>query len=177
MKKWKETLRQAKRRGVLGPCEGEGKLPKGGVGFVIKDNLTVVESQIKTEDFRRAYDQGLVAKCEVDYGARQNINLYEVYGCSGGSTKAIAKTNRLMMCINAEMQGEECNPTVVIGDFNHTPSKLESIRYMIEEEGWTDVGEKADWWGGRKRGKDLQNPRKGQGDEDRRSHSEQVDAT
>ena len=82
LKKWKETLREAKRKSVLGSCEEEGKVPKGGVGFIIKDNLTVVESQIRTENFKKAYEQGLLAKCEVDYGAKENIHLDEIYGCS-----------------------------------------------------------------------------------------------
>ena len=34
-----------------------------------------------------------------------------------------------------------------MGGFNHIVNKLESVREMIEEEGWADVGGKADWRG------------------------------
>ena len=38
--------------------------------------------------------------------------------------------------------------TVVCGDFNATPHKLGPVRDWITEEQWTDVGLRADWWGG-----------------------------
>ena len=44
-KKWRNTITEAKRKLVIGPCEEEGKLPKAGVGFIVKDNLTVIEGK------------------------------------------------------------------------------------------------------------------------------------
>ena len=39
-------------------------------------------------------------------------------------------------------------PTIIFGDFNENPEKLQGIMKLVEEEGWVDVGLHADWWGG-----------------------------
>ena len=60
--------------------------------------------------------------------------------------KTFTTTNHLIRFACEEMRGEECTPTAFMGDFSHTVNKLESVKEMIGEEGWTDVGEKVDWW-------------------------------
>ena len=37
-------------------------------------------------------------------------------------------------------------PNVIMGDFNATPSTMESYGELFDL-GWTDLGEKAHWWG------------------------------
>ena len=37
-------------------------------------------------------------------------------------------------------EGEEHVPIAIVRDFDATPSKLETIKEMIHEDGWTDLG-------------------------------------
>ena len=53
-----------------------------------------------------------------------------------------------MTLCREEMQTDVHNPTMVLGDFNARPNSLGPISTWIREESWTDVGHRADWWGG-----------------------------
>ena len=35
------------------------------------------------------------------------------------------------------------------GDFNATPCELQTVRELMREDQWTDVGDRAHWWGGK----------------------------
>ena len=49
--------------------------------------------------------------------------------------------------MRGEKDEEQHLPTLIVGDVNANPEKLQNIRDLIEEEGWIDVGLHADWWG------------------------------
>ena len=57
-KKWRNTITEAKRKLVVGPCEEEGTLPKARVGFIVKDNLTVIEEKSERRTSRRHMTKG-----------------------------------------------------------------------------------------------------------------------
>ena len=39
-------------------------------------------------------------------------------------------------------------PTIIQGDFNEVPSTLKTVKKLMEEHCWIDVGEVAHWWEG-----------------------------
>ena len=47
-----------------------------------------------------------------------------------------------------EMRFDGHNPTFVLGDFNARPNSLGPISELVREDQWTDLGHRANWWGG-----------------------------
>ena len=46
------------------------------------------------------------------------------------------------------MAADVHNPTMVMGDFNARPNSLGPVADWIRDEQWTDLGQRANWWGG-----------------------------
>ena len=45
------------------------------------------------------------------------------------------------------MAREEGSPSLIMADFNITPTKLDTVRDLVEDELWEDLGSVADRWG------------------------------
>ena len=63
--------------------------------------------------------------------------VYVIYGKTGGSGEALAITEALMEAIRLEIRanpGEECEPTLIMGDYNATPCDLATVKEMMHEE-------------------------------------------
>ena len=90
----------------------------------------------------------MVERYIMDVGWNDPYSVYNIYGESGGSVDSKATTEALLMACRMDMrQGVFCS-TVVLGDFNATPHTLGPVKDWIMEEQWTDLGRRADWWGG-----------------------------
>ena len=106
-----------------------------------------------TTQFAEAAKTGRVEKYMIDLGWEQMLQIFNIYGKSGGSKEDIAMTEALIETIRDEKEAEQNKmkqtlPTIILGDFNENPEKLQGIMKLVEEEGWVDVGLHADWWGG-----------------------------
>ena len=66
---------------------------------------------------------------------------------AGNTAQTKAHNEAITEAVRAEMNGEEGVPTAIMGDFNCVPNEMDSIKDMIENESWIDVGHCADWWG------------------------------
>ena len=84
----------------------------------------------------------------IDLGWEKNLRKYVLYGKAGGSKEAIATTEAIVEAIEEEINGDPILPTIIQGDFNEVPSKLKTVKRMMEEHCWIDVGEVAHWWVG-----------------------------
>ena len=65
------------------------------------------------------------------------------------------------------MIGEETLPTFFMADFNVTPSSIEAVRKMIDDDLWEDIGEKLTG-GGQAQRTHLQAKSRSKGYQDRR---------
>ena len=90
----------------------------------------------------------MVEKYNVDVGWEAAFTVYNFYGESGGSAAHIATTEAALLAIQRDRCAGVRQPTCVLGDFNATPNRLGPIGKWIQEEQWTDIGHRADWWGG-----------------------------
>ena len=149
VKKMRRQLRQAGWMVHLGPSDESGKKPSAGVGVMWREGaVQIFHQKVKGEALREAAERGIVAKYVMDVGWERAYTVYNIYGCSGGSRECKATTEALMTLCREEMQTDVHNPTMMCGDFNARPNTLGPIAAWIREECWTDVGHKADWWGG-----------------------------
>ena len=100
-----------------------------------------------TEEFQEAYETGRVAKYLLEMGWERMMQIFNVYGQSGGGKEDIAVTEAILAAVRKERDQEAHLPTLIVGDVNADPSKLRNLRELVEKEGWTDIGLHADWWG------------------------------
>ena len=110
--------------------------------------VQVYPERIHDAELQEARAKGMVGKYIVDVGWEQAFAVLNVYGEAGGANANKAATEALLLAGRREMRNGPYQPNIVMGDFNATPHKLGPVRDWINEEAWTDVGLKADWWGG-----------------------------
>ena len=139
---------------IVGPCCKDTKKPSAGVGCA----STVGKSEVitlkhLTKDFEEAAKTGRVEKYLIDLGWEKMMQVFNIYGKAGGRKEDVAVTEALLEATKGEREAEQRRtkhtlPTMILGDFNEDPEKLQGIMTLVEEEGWIDVGLHADWWGG-----------------------------
>ena len=81
-----------------------------------------------------------------DLGWEKMIQSFNIYGQAGGSKEDKAVTEEIIATITEERDCEQHLPTLITGDVNADPEKLQGLAELVEEEGWVDVGLHADWW-------------------------------
>ena len=111
-------------------------------------SVQIHPERIKDDDLLEAREKGMVERYNVDVGWEVAFTVYNFYGESGGSTANVATTEACLLAIRRDMRMGAKQPSMVLGDFNATPHKLGPIRSWINDEQWTDLGHRADWWGG-----------------------------
>ena len=84
----------------------------------------------------------------LDLGWEQNGLCFVLYGCAGGSAEAKECTDVICEAIEKEIGEDFAMPIIIQGDYNRTPNEIGTIKRMIEEDAWTDLGVVASWWGG-----------------------------
>ena len=73
-----------------------------------------------------------------------------LYGHTGGrkDPKQAEATNALLKIAYEELDAQPKGPKLIAGDLNADPTNLPFLQTMCQVDGWTDVGEKAQMWGG-----------------------------
>ena len=117
--------------------------------MIHNDKVKVIKESIKTARLKQAWEAGRVEKYFIDLGWERNLRQYVLYGKSGGSKDAIATTEAILEVIEEEVNGDPILPTIIQGDFNEVPNKLKTVKRLMDEHCWIDVGEVAHWWGGK----------------------------
>ena len=109
--------------------------------------LELSHRKTNPEDFEEAWKAGRAEKNLIDLGWEKMMQVFNVYGQSGGgkANEAIAET--ILAAARQERDSEQYLPTLIVGDINVDPKKLQNLVELVEEEGWIDVGLHADWWG------------------------------
>ena len=57
-------------------------------------------------------------------------------------------TNALLKTAHQELDAQPKGPKLVVGDLNADPGNLPFLQTMCQVDGWTDLGEQAQIWGG-----------------------------
>ena len=81
-------------------------------------------------------------------GWERGYMVYPIYGKSGGTRTDIAMTNAIQQSTQRDIEGDPYGPKIIPEDFNHTSNLLATVKDLMEEQQWMDVGSVADWWGG-----------------------------
>ena len=101
------------------------------------------------ELFRQALQTGRINITLCNFGSKEAVYVCNVYGWANGEkcTIAAGKTNKLFQAARAEFDCLPQHPKILVGDINATVEQLPDMKEMLQE-GWTDVGHNASWWGG-----------------------------
>ena len=61
----------------------------------------------------------------------------------------MSRTDHLFDIIRDEIDARPTMPTLIMGDYNATARNIPSVRHMLDELAWTDLGTVAHRWGGK----------------------------
>lgn len=142
----REEFRKAGWTMLCGPADESRKKAAAGAGVIHNDRVKVMKEKIRTKRLQQAWEAGRVEKYLIDPGWERNLRQCVIYGKSGGSKDAIATTEAIMDAIEEEVNGDPIMPTIIQGGFNKFPSKLKTVKRMMEDHCWIDVGKAANWW-------------------------------
>ena len=109
------------------------------------ERATIVITEHLTETFKQAHEMGRAEKYQVDLGWERMIQVFNIYGQSGGGKEDIAVTEAILEAVREERDSEPHLPTFLVGDVNADPSKIQNLKELVME-GWVDIGMHADWW-------------------------------
>ena len=73
--------------------------------------------------------------------------VYPMPGKSGCTRTDIAMTNAILLSIQREIEGDPYGPNIILGDFYCAPNQLATVKDMMREQQWVDVGSVGDWRG------------------------------
>ena len=94
------------------------------MGISVRDDITCLRAEFRSEAFKRVYELGRADKYLVDLGWQQNIMVFVVYCYAGGSTGAKESTDQIADAIKEEI-GEDCAmPVMIQGDLNRTLNEI-----------------------------------------------------
>lgn len=89
---------------------------------------------MKSDRLKVAWVMGQVEKYAIDLGWKENIWVFVIYEKSGGTKEAYAVAEAIMETNEEEVDADPRMPTLVMGDFNAAPCKLQSVKKLIEEQ-------------------------------------------
>ena len=128
------------------PSDETSTKPSAGVGLMVQDDLVnLIPTEIITEGFKHFYLQGRAGKYICDLGWEEHICILVCCGKSGCGQDVKNVTEALAKAVKEE-QEELAIPTFIVGDFNEEPDTIVNFGDMFDE-GWTDIGARANWWG------------------------------
>ena len=161
--KMKDLFKKAHLKVERSPSDQTTKLPRAGVGIAAQSDIVLARPKIRCEAFRQAQEAGRVDKHMQDLGWEQNLLCLVIYGVSGGSNEAKDETEAITEAIKEEIGEYSEMPAIIKRDFNRTPNELSTLKELIEDEAWTDLGSVVEWWG-RTQPDDAPNESGGKGD-------------
>ena len=94
-----------------------------------------------TEDYKDAEKMGRCKIYCVDI-AGETLVCANVYGWSGGvkGSKEAERTDDILAIVRMQFKKMAPGPKLICGDLNAQRGCLPNLEAMLEEEGWTDVG-------------------------------------
>ena len=115
MNKFKEENYEA----MIGPCNKDTKKPSAGVACISKEEKAkIVITEHLTEAFKSAYEMGRAEKYLIDLGWERLVQVFNIYGQSGGGKEDIALTEAILEAVREERDKEPHLPTLIVGDIN-----------------------------------------------------------
>ena len=122
----------------------------GGVGSITTHARRAIEVKPKTEAFKKAIEKGKLGIVAVNLTKSKVLTYVVLYGHTGGrkDQKQADATDALLKIAHTELDAQPKGPKMIAGDLNADPSNLPFLQKVCETDGWTDVGEKTQMWGG-----------------------------
>ena len=133
-----------------------------GVGVMAREPITIIEWKAKSAAYKALHSIG---RCAI-YGTEVEgeICWYAVlYGATGGDAtiEAAQKNDVAMTCLIDELSAVWGDPMCIVGDINADLESIPTAWDLILNEGWKDLGEHAQIWGGEKCQPTCQAPNSG----------------
>ena len=119
-----------------------------GVATVVRKPGTARRHIPKTKEFEDAILTGRISITTVCVNATETVYCINCYGWTNGhNCKATAaRTDALFQALQCELPYLASHPMAIFGDINADIEDLPTLAAMVQE-GWTDVGGVAHWWG------------------------------
>lgn len=126
---------------IGGPTDPEQGKAAAGVGALFLKDLAVYPIPKATDDYRDVEKSG---RCKIvcfDAGGC-TIVCAIVYGWTGASKgcKLAARTDDILAIIQVQFEALDPGPKIIMGDFNGSLDAFPTACALIDEHGWTDVG-------------------------------------
>jgi hypothetical protein len=133
-----------------GPCDPSAGINAAGVGVLTRKPILNIQVTPITDAYRDLIGGGRALINAVSI-RRDCTGLFaNTYGHTGGhaSTSAAAASNALYTIVALELAAQGSGPMAIIGDVNADLEDIPALYRLVTEEGWIDVGGRADIWGG-----------------------------
>ena len=122
----------------------------GGTGIALNDSKHIIIPEPRTRNFSSLCGEGRVGMYALNLGPNVCPIFYVLYGYTNGDSnpEARERTNDICDIIFEEIYAQDKGPYFIVGDFNATISKLQSLQNAILNGEVIDVGAQASVFGG-----------------------------
>ena len=122
----------------------------GGTGIALNDSKHIIIPEPRTRNFSSLCGEGRVGMYALNLGPNICPIFYVLYGYINGDSnpEARERTNDICDIIFEEIYAQDKGPYFIVGDFNATISKLQSLQNAILNGEVIDVGAQASVFGG-----------------------------
>ena len=133
----------------LTKASAESNKPSAGVANLVKCPGIALPLKPITDDYKELVEsgRGIITMCTANN--KMSMYICNGYGWTNGHSckYAAAKTSSMINIFREELRMHPALPTALACDLNAEPKDIAAIMDLLKE-GWTDLGEKAQWWGG-----------------------------
>ena len=146
---WKQKAKKRDCTLIGGPIDPKCTHHTGGVGIMCKDPLALVPLEGASDAYNEAFRTGRLIGTWLK-GPEVSILNFSIYGWTDGEhdLEALQKTDDLVAIAEEECRRFPGAYCMISGDFNAHEDTIPSVRQMTTDYGWTDLGAKAEIWGG-----------------------------
>ena len=129
------------KKAICSPLDPEHIKASAGVAALAVKGIEMYPATKVTDDYRDALATG---RCNIfcfDIGG-QTLVCANIYGWTGGSkgSKEAERTDDIISIVRMQFRQMPPGPKLICGDLNACTEALPTLKWMLKEEGWTDVG-------------------------------------
>ena len=104
----------------------------------------------KSNAFKQALKTGRCDHYALDIGHTTTLSAVNTYGWTGGcqSKKQAKRTNHMFEGVIDGLHLQPPGPRCIVGDINGDMCNFRALQDLLDYEGWTELGQKANIWRG-----------------------------
>ena len=146
----KKEAKAAGKNFIGGPTDPEQAKAAAGVGALSVEGLGIYSVPKPISDYADAEATG---RCKIvccDVGGC-TLAIAIVYGWTGGTkgSSEAARTDDILTIIQMQFDSMPPGPKAIAGDLNGSIEAFPTLAIMLEEQGWTDIGNDSSKCGGK----------------------------